>query len=452
MQTGPERHHGRGLDRRADHGQHPGDLTPAPGQQLHARDHSRAIRRARDASGVQHDLPGLGAVDAAMGTGLVVEPGPDDPGVLLVQDHPEGPGGRVDAQRHEGLPVAAAGDIDRDRPGKTPEPPVLDIEDPQAVTGTEAEGLGPCRLPLNEALAQHGTSREHQAGRAHEGEGERGMRVPGRGQERVRALYPTPRRSNQIRANRGCSPKSAGTTRTDGELGGKMPILGRPRRASRRRLTGLVAATTTLASVIGMSASIAVFSGDEAAIDPTAAAAVAGGPAGAWLVGADGGVFAFGDAPFLGSTGGLRAQLSPIVGLAPTPTGAGYWLLAADGGVFSFGDASFFGSTGAVQLNRPIVGMAATPTGGGYWLTASDGGVFAFGDAAFFGSTGAVNLNQPIVGHGPDAHRPGLLAGRLRRRGLHLRRRRLQRLHRAGRGCPPRWWGWPPRRPARATG
>ena len=59
--------------------------------------------------------------------------------------------------------------------------------------------------------------------------------------------------------------------------------------------------------------------------------------------------------------------------------------MASDGGVFAFGDAGFYGSTGAIHLNQPIVGMAATPDGQGYWLVASDGGVFAFGDAGFHG-------------------------------------------------------------------
>ncbi|MCZ7528707.1 MAG: hypothetical protein M5U14_21445 [Acidimicrobiia bacterium] len=118
---------------------------------------------------------------------------------------------------------------------------------------------------------------------------------------------------------------------------------------------------------------------------------------GYWLVASDGGVFAFGDASFLGSTGAVRLN-EPIVGMAATPSGEGYWLVASDGGVFAFGDASFLGSTGAVRLNEPIVGMAATPSGEGYWLVASDGGVFAFGDASFLGSTGAVRLNEPIVG------------------------------------------------------
>ena len=118
---------------------------------------------------------------------------------------------------------------------------------------------------------------------------------------------------------------------------------------------------------------------------------------GYWTVASDGGVFAFGDAPFLGSTGALRLN-SSVVGMAPTASRRGYWLVAADGGVFAFGDARFLGSTGATRLARPVVGMASTPTGNGYWLVASDGGVFAFGDAAFQGSTGALTLNSPIVG------------------------------------------------------
>jgi hypothetical protein len=118
---------------------------------------------------------------------------------------------------------------------------------------------------------------------------------------------------------------------------------------------------------------------------------------GYWLVASDGGIFAFGDAVFRGSTGAIRLN-QPIVGMARTPTGNGYWLVASDGGIFAFGDAVFRGSTGAISLNRPIVGMARTPSGNGYWLVASDGGIFAFGDAVFRGSTGALSLAQPIKG------------------------------------------------------
>jgi hypothetical protein len=84
--------------------------------------------------------------------------------------------------------------------------------------------------------------------------------------------------------------------------------------------------------------------------------------------------------------------------MAATPSGNGYWLVASDGGIFAFGDAAFLGSTGGMSLNHPIVGMAATPSGNGYWLVASDGGIFAFGDAAFMGSTVGTSPNKPIVG------------------------------------------------------
>ncbi|MCA1845285.1 MAG: PQQ-like beta-propeller repeat protein [Actinobacteria bacterium] len=132
---------------------------------------------------------------------------------------------------------------------------------------------------------------------------------------------------------------------------------------------------------------------------PVAAASVAE-PPGYWLVGSDGGIYAYGASPFKGSTGALKLN-KPVVGMAPTPSGQGYWLVASDGGIFSFGDAAFHGSTGAITLNKPIVGMASTPSGAGYWLVASDGGIFAFGDAAFTGSTGAITLNKPIVGMAP---------------------------------------------------
>jgi hypothetical protein len=41
-----------------------------------------------------------------------------------------------------------------------------------------------------------------------------------------------------------------------------------------------------------------------------------------------------------------------------TPDGGGYWLVAKDGGIFAFGDAGFEGSTGALSLVAPIVAMS----------------------------------------------------------------------------------------------
>jgi hypothetical protein len=132
---------------------------------------------------------------------------------------------------------------------------------------------------------------------------------------------------------------------------------------------------------------------------------------GYWLVGLDGGVFAFGDAPYLGSMGGTRLT-QPIVGMAATPDGQGYWLVAADGGIFAFGDAGFYGSMGGKVLNEPVTGMAATTSGHGYWLVAADGGIFAFGDAGFYGSTGGRSIPDSIVGMAATANGGGYwLAG-----------------------------------------
>ena len=118
---------------------------------------------------------------------------------------------------------------------------------------------------------------------------------------------------------------------------------------------------------------------------------------GYWIVSANGGVFAFGDATFYNSLSGIHLS-QPIVGIASTPDGHGYWLVAADGGLFAFGNAGYYGSMGGQPLAKPVVGIATTPDGHGYWEVASDGGIFAFGDAAFYGSMGGHRLNKPVVG------------------------------------------------------
>ena len=122
---------------------------------------------------------------------------------------------------------------------------------------------------------------------------------------------------------------------------------------------------------------------------------------GYWLVAADGGVFAYGDAGFYGSMGG-RVLAAGVVGMAATPDGKGYWLVAADGGVFAFGDAAFYGSMGGRFLAAPVVGIAPFPNGNGYWLVGDDGGVFAFGGAPFLGSgvaaLPAISITDVAVG------------------------------------------------------
>ena len=72
---------------------------------------------------------------------------------------------------------------------------------------------------------------------------------------------------------------------------------------------------------------------------------------------------------------------APIVGIAPLRSGNGYWLVGADGGVFAFGNAKFYGSLPSEHIKpaAPIVGIATMPGDQGYWLVGADGGVFAFG-------------------------------------------------------------------------
>ena len=76
---------------------------------------------------------------------------------------------------------------------------------------------------------------------------------------------------------------------------------------------------------------------------------------------------------------------APVVAIAATPSGQGYRLVAADGGIFAYGDAAFDGSTGSIH-SQPVVGIAPYGNNAGYWLVAQDGGIFAFGAAPFLGS------------------------------------------------------------------
>ena len=122
--------------------------------------------------------------------------------------------------------------------------------------------------------------------------------------------------------------------------------------------------------------------------------------AGYWLVASDGGLFSFGDAGFHGSIPGLgilpagwptpgRELTAPIVGMVPSATGNGYFMVGADGGVFAFGDARFEGSCPAIGgCAGTAVAVMPDATGNGYWLVTTAGNVYSFGDATFYGAPG----------------------------------------------------------------
>jgi hypothetical protein len=77
-------------------------------------------------------------------------------------------------------------------------------------------------------------------------------------------------------------------------------------------------------------------------------------------------------------------------------------MVALDGGVFAYGDAPFKGSMGGEHLNEPMIGIRATQDGMGYWTVATDGGIFSYTDdattgAGFYGSMGGQHLNEPMI-------------------------------------------------------
>jgi len=103
---------------------------------------------------------------------------------------------------------------------------------------------------------------------------------------------------------------------------------------------------------------------------------------GYFMVAADGGVFAFGDAHFAGSCPGIGGCAGSAVAVMPDASGGGYWLVTSTGNVYTFGDAAYFGAPGHGTATSAV----ATPDGLGYWILLADGQVFAYGDAAGDGS------------------------------------------------------------------
>ena len=152
---------------------------------------------------------------------------------------------------------------------------------------------------------------------------------------------------------------------------------------------------------------------------------------GYFMVAADGGVFAFGDAQFEGSCPGRGGCTGSAVSVLPDATGRGYWLVTDTGNVYTFGDAPAEGQplddTDGQPLPSPVTSAVRTPDGGGYWVLLQDGQALTFGDAEYYQSSNGESTpayaGRP--GHRRLRHRrrPRLLdrhgqwhGGRLRRR------------------------------------
>jgi len=142
---------------------------------------------------------------------------------------------------------------------------------------------------------------------------------------------------------------------------------------------------------------------------------------GYWLFGADGGVFAFGSAEFLGSVPGALSAIGlsaadlagPIIAMAHVDGGRGYYLFGADGGVFAFGSAPFRGSLPSIGDARQeganeIVGAIGWRTQPGYALVSSSGAVASFGGPDY-GDLAGYALSEPIVAVAASADDRGLV-------------------------------------------
>jgi hypothetical protein len=148
---------------------------------------------------------------------------------------------------------------------------------------------------------------------------------------------------------------------------------------------------------------------------------------GYWLVGGDGGVFAFkapfggSGAPGAGSPGLCAFAFGPIininaeslanadgvlsrancVGIAGSEASSGYWIANFASLPAAFGSATAPEQLGCSGLNGAMdgwSGIAATPSGRGFFLVSVNGGVLVCGDATSLGGVTNLQLAAPIAG------------------------------------------------------
>ena len=216
------------------------------------------------------------------------------------------------------------------------------------------------------------------------------------------SLWIADSRNNRVRAMYAVSSVSGGNVQTGGNPGANdpVPVPGK---------SGYWALGADGKIFAFGDAKDAMF-GDPSGLIPGGAKAVHMEPTktgrGYWITDDRGNVYPFGDAARLGGVTGLMAG-EKAASLSRTPSSAGYWVFTSKGRVFPFGDAGRFGDLASTKLNGDILGSIPTPSGQGYYMVGSDGGVFAFGDAAFYGSMGNVKLNQPVMALVPTRNNDG---------------------------------------------
>ena len=112
---------------------------------------------------------------------------------------------------------------------------------------------------------------------------------------------------------------------------------------------------------------------------------VMGAPGGGWLeVTADGVVWAGGGANYFGDLqhrpDAPPIVVSNIVEIRPTQDGFGYWLVGSDGSVYCFGDAPYLGSLSGLGVHvSDVVGLIPFSSGDGYELVGAFEQVWKFG-------------------------------------------------------------------------
>ena len=90
--------------------------------------------------------------------------------------------------------------------------------------------------------------------------------------------------------------------------------------------------------------------------------------------------------------------------MVPSHDDNGYFMVGADGGIFAFGDAKFEGScydVGGCTQNGLAVAVMPDASGNGYWVVTSLGSVYGFGDCSYRACRHRVRGRSP-----PPSRRP----------------------------------------------